>query len=272
MGYSSHAMIVLYISQYSVGNPERCNELSSCLDINIHNAAIDEIRILNECRNVRLPIRGKVETRNIDKRPDYADYFQWMRESPPRNSGISIIANSDIYFDDSILALSQSLKPNQCAALSRWDRNSSGAPILFDRNDSQDVWVFRGPLKNIEGNFPVGVPRCDNRILFELKQAGYEVINPSFSVRVYHLHSGVRQEYSNENLEQFVDPPYAYLWPHNLWSLPRTILYNLRHPDARLSWRFDRRKFARSLPVRAVKKVWSMAKQTLGGTSPGTKH
>jgi hypothetical protein len=115
--------------------------------------------------------------------------------------------------------------------------------------------VFKGPLRDVQADFPVGVPRCDNRFLYELKRAGYEVINPAFSIRAYHLHAGVRGEYQGENLAQFVDPPYAYLWPHNLWSLPRTLWHNLRHPQARIGWRLDRRRIARSLPLRAARKL-----------------
>ena len=203
----------------------------------------------------------KIRAERSEIRPTYGDFFHWANESQTSCSDISVIANSDIYFDDDLLVLAQALKPGQCAALSRWNVSSTGETVLYDRNDSQDVWVFSGPLRKILGNFPVGVPRCDNRILFELKKAGYEVINPAFSVRAYHLHSGIREEYQNENLDHFVEPPYAYLWPHNLWSLPRTMIHNIGHPDARVSWRFDRRRISKSLPVRAVSKIFSGFRQ-----------
>ncbi len=258
-------MIRLLSSFYDEANAGRHAEITKCLRRNTYDKSIDEVYLFLE--NVdSLPFdHDAVLTKKISQRPTYSDFFHWVDDiSPVAAVDLTIIANSDIYFDQSIRSLCHALKPHQCAAITRWDITASGAPALFDRNDSQDVWVFRGPLKEVRGDFGVGVPRCDNRFLYELKQAGYEVINPAFSVRTYHLHAGLRPEYSVENLQHSVDPPYAYLWPHNLWSLPRTVLYNLRHPDARLSWRFDRRKFARWLPVRAVNKIWRASKGWFG--------
>lgn len=248
-------MINLYSSYYAEINRDRVNEIDFCLSENCSNDDISRISIFLEGNVFSKQKSPKIFFKSVNRRPTYNDYFEWIRESTRDNSCVSIVSNSDIYFDRNILALCQVLKPNQCAVLSRWDLTASGEPHLFDRKDSQDVWVFRGPVKQVYGDFPVGVPRCDNRILYQLKQAGYEIINPAFSIRAYHLHAGQRQEYSNANLGNFVDPPYAYLWPHNLWSLPRTLLYNFKHPDARVSWRFDRRRFLNLLPIRAILKL-----------------
>ena len=260
-------MIAIYTSIYNEKNEQRKAEIIECLRKNTKSSFIDEIYLFVEGEAFLDVSSKKIRQQRIGWRPKYNDYFDLAANHQVTHSDLVLIANSDIYFDENINSLCHALKPNQCAALSRWNIKPSSAPVLLDRNDSQDVWAFRGPLKKIQGDFPVGVPRCDNRILYELKRTGYEVINPSFSVRAYHLHSGIRQEYSGENLAYTVDPPYAYLWPHNLWSLPRTILYNLRYPNARLSWRFDQRKFASSLPVRSAKKVWRMLKSWLGGVS-----
>ena len=250
-------MVILFTSIYKEINPVRYEEVLKTLNLNLESKAINRICLFLE--RTTCPVENeKIIKKHIGGRPTYKDFLDWCKIVSGGEDDIVVIANSDIFLDKNILALCQSLRPNQCAALSRWDIAPSGTPVLFDRNDSQDVWVFRGPLKKILGEFPVGVPRCDNRFLHELQSAGYEVINPAFSIRAYHLHSGIRPEYAGENQANFVDPPYAYVWPHNLWSLPRTYFYNFRHPDARLSWRFDRRKFAGSLPVRAAMKIGRM--------------
>ena len=196
-----------------------------------------------------------VERRRFQRRPTYQDYFQWANECVSGNDEVSVIANSDIYFDKTLLTLARCLRPNQCAALSRWDVQPDGTSRLFDRNDSQDVWVFRGKIRPIVADFCMGIPRCDNRMLYELRAAGYEVINPAFSVKVFHLHAGERGEYPGQIDGMHVDPPYAYLWPHNLLSLPATLWHRLRHPDVPLGWRIDWRKLQRSLPWRAVKRL-----------------
>jgi hypothetical protein len=265
-------MNYLFTSHYNESSSVRNDELIRCLRCNIQSASVGTILLFVEATKSPIGSHAKLICRPIRKRPTYSDFFSWAAQLDVKAADLVIIANSDIYFDNNLQALVEALKEDQCAALSRWDISPSGEPVLLDRSDGQDVWVFRGPLKKIRGDFPVGVPRCDNRMLYELQKAGYEVINPSFSVRAYHLHSGTRQEYSVQNLEHFIDPPYAYLWPHNLWSLPRTVLYNLRHPDARVSWRFDRRKFSGLLPVRTVTKVWRMInKQSAKGLEQKTE-
>lgn len=246
-------MLRLFTSTYSETNPTRIEELRRCLQINIACDAITTIHVLREPSSRPLPINSKLKVRDINTRPRYIDFFDWSKELESNNSEIVVIANCDIYFDETLSVFAKALKDGQCAALARWDVLPDSDPVLFDRNDSQDVWIFRGPVKEINGDFSVGVPRCDNRLLHELKKAGYKVINPAFSIRSFHLHSGQREEYQSENLEHFVEPPHAYLWPHNLWSLPRTLLHNLLNPDTRVGWRFDKRKFEGLFLVRVAR-------------------
>lgn len=248
-------MIRLFSSQYPEANPIRAAELQTCLNTNLAIHYIDEVVLLLEQACVAPPSHVKLRTRRNDARPTYNKFLRWAQELLPSKSDLTIIANSDIYFDENLAALAEALKPGQCAALSRWDIQPDGSATLFDRNDSQDAWVFKGPLRDVLADFPVGTPRCDNRFLYELQRAGYQVINPAFSIRAYHLHAGQRAEYQSEKREHFVDPPYAYLWPHNLFSLPRTLWHNLKSPGARIGWRLDRRRIARSLPIRAWRKL-----------------
>jgi hypothetical protein len=166
---------------------------------------------------------------------------------------ISIIANTDIWFGNDIEVVKRALKADECFALARWE--STG---LFDRNDSQDCWIFRGKVRDVYGDFPLGVPRCDNRMVYELERAGYRIRNPSFSVRAHHLHARQFREYGSDNLETFVPPPYGYLWPGNIWSLPKTLIHNIRHPEMRVSWRVDRRRLASSVPIRVARGAYRL--------------
>jgi len=255
-------VIRVYTSYYRECNALRHSELLECLRRNVECPVIDEVCLLLEAVE-RPPFEHeKLRTKQIVTRPTYTQFFQWINDVKSLTSDLSIIANSDIYFDAGIASFRKALKDNQCAALARWDEKASGDIVPLYRNDSQDAWVFRGSLKKVTGDFHVGVPRCDNRMLYELKKAGYEVINPAFSIKAFHLHAGRRPEYQNENLEHFVEPPYAYLWPHNLWSLPRTLRYNLQHPDARIGWRLDRRRLECSLPGRALRKLMRLLRST----------
>ena len=242
-------MLRLFTTSYPEPNPQRSAEYALCLEKNRQCRSIDGIYIIAEPGSSALSGSDELTIRQSSSRPTYDDFFHWINELAGEDD-LSIIANSDIWFDDSIRAAAESLRSGQCFALARWDGNK-----LSYRNDSQDCWMWRGRIKNVHGNFPLGVPRCDNRLMHELRAAGYEVLNPAFSVRAHHVHAGVRGEYAEANLTHFVEPPYGYLWPHNLWSLPRTIAHNLSDPSRKLGWRVDKRRIAASLPVRAAAKL-----------------
>ncbi|QDS88902.1 hypothetical protein EC9_30970 [Rosistilla ulvae] len=258
-------MIRLFTSFYLAPDDARLAEIVECLHRNVAANAVDEVCLLLETCSGPFE-HPKIKARPISGRPLYRDLFEWARESCKSNDDLSIVCNSDIYFDSSLLALQRTLQANQCVALTRWDVRNNGSAILFNRNDTQDAWIFRGPPRDIVDDFPIGVPRCDNRIMYELRRAGYLVINPAFSVRSYHLHAGQREEYDQTKLSAFVDPPYQYLWPHNLCSLNRTLLYNLLHPSERIGWRMDWRWLRGTLPVRCLQKFASALTRTKGAT------
>jgi hypothetical protein len=242
-------MLRLFTTSYPEPNAWRSAEYAQCLEKNRQCRSVDGIYVIAEPGSPTTSESGKVTIRQSSSRPTYDDFFDWINELAG-DDDLSIIANADIWFDDPIGTAGKSLKPDQCIALARWDGDK-----LFDRNDSQDCWMWRGKIKNVRGDFPLGVPRCDNRLMHELRAAGYDVRNPAFSVKAHHVHAGARGEYDHTNLTHFVEPPYGYLWPHNLWSLPRTIAHNLSDPSRKLGWRVDKRRIAASLPVRAAAKL-----------------
>ena len=248
-------MIRLFTSHYPEKCASRLGDLRTCLNRNLANPVVDAVCLLLEGVEMPCPEEARLQVRVVSDRPKYQDFFDWANELCSSADDAVVIANSDIYLDQSIRALVQTLKANQCAALARWDVTANNSVSLFDRNDSQDVWVFKGKIRPVVSNYLMGVPRCDNRLLYELRAAGYEVINPAFSVRAHHLHNGERGEYPGEIQGLHVDPPYNYLWPHNLRSLPATSLHNLRYPDSKLGWRIDWRKLQRTLPWRAADKL-----------------
>lgn len=254
-------MIRLFTTFYPEGNPSRLAEYLECVRRNVACAAIDEINILAETGSPSLPESNKIRVRSADRRPTYDDFFIWIKELASPDD-VSILSNTDIWFGNEIGLLTRIIGPRECVALGRWDGDT-----LFDRNDSQDTWAFRGRVEGVEGGFPVGVPRCDNRILFELESAGYRILNPAFSIKANHVHAGRRAEYATDTLTHFVEPPYRYLWPHNLWSFPRTFLHNIRNPRQRVQWRFDRRRASSWLPIRAVAKVGRLASSRLSKRS-----
>jgi hypothetical protein len=239
-------MLRLFTTLYHENDPVRRAEYAECLRRNLECSAVGEVCLLVEGEGLEWPESPKIRVRRIESRPTYGDYFQWIGEvAGPKD--VSVVANADIWFDGSIGAAVGRLALRECYALARWDRD-----CLWDRNDSQDCWFFRGKVIGVLGDLQIGVVRCDNRILYELQQAGYRVLNPAFSIRANHLHAGERAEYG-ETEAHFIQPPYRYLWPHNLLGPIGTFWHNLRHSQQRLGWRFDWRRWNPSRAVSAAR-------------------
>jgi len=135
---------------------------------------------------------------------------------------VNVIANSDIYFDGTI----HFAKPTagHCYALSRWDVNADGSIALWDHADSADVWVFFGQPPKVEIPWTMGIPGIDNRLAWELQNAGMVVTNPSRTIKTYHIHNIAYRSYLVDENGQGrggdkiirVPPPYAHVKPVHL--------------------------------------------------------
>lgn len=196
--------INLFTSWYK-SNRDAENE--ECLKRNIENPLIDKIYLLSE-DDKEVVQNEKIVCIRLNHRPHYNDFFNIANDM---NSEIAIIANSDIYFNQSLNLLSR-LTEDKCYALSRWD-NIQGDLQLFNRMDSQDVWIFRGKIRDVNSNFEIGRLGCDNRIAYELNKSGYSIKNPCFDIQACHLHQGNNGDNSIHQREIKIPPPYMYVMP-----------------------------------------------------------
>lgn len=199
-------MINLFTSYFRSDNAFRQNELDMCLNKNIACKEIDRIYLLCD-QPTEVPSHPKITPIYIRHRPTYDVMFSFVN-SYTGDQDYNVIANSDIYFDETLKLVNQ-YNPNYCLALTRWEVEKTGIRFL-NRRDSQDVWIFKGKARDVKGDFGLGVPGCDNAIAFRFEQAGYKVINPSRTIKTYHLHqSGVR----TYNVNVKVPQPYKLIEP-----------------------------------------------------------
>lgn len=165
-------MINLFINYFEHQNDERRKEIDYCLDMNTANENIDNIIFVQEGRRAK-----------------YNDFFLDMQDYP---NDINIIANADIFFDETITKALE-IKQNQCYALTRYEKEGRKW-ILFGRNGtqdawwSQDVWIFKGVPKRINANFNLGIWGCDNHFAYLIWRAGYNITNPCSKIKCYHMH------------------------------------------------------------------------------------
>ena len=248
--------IYLYTTFYKEQNNLRKQELLSCFQNNLSNKAISKIIVFNEGESIAYLEPTKIEEVFIDKRPTYQDFINYINTNSSPDD-IHIITNTDIYFDKNIEVLKLINLNNTCFALSRWDTTESRKPKLYKYNDSQDVWIFKGPIKNnLKANFPLGVPRCDNRLLYELQKASYTVLNTAYSIKSFHLHKRhVAKLYTDDDNFFEIEPPFRYMYPHNLFGFWKTCFFNLKHKEQLGAYHYDIKKLNNWLVIRLAKKL-----------------
>jgi hypothetical protein len=178
----------LFVQYYQQENIERQRELDACSRINHNSKYFNKIFSLTD-------------------RLTYKQIFELTKDYP---DCINVIANSDIYFDETIL-YARFIQENDCYALSRWDYKEDKKIVLHDTHNSQDVWIFNGVANVSGGDFYLGLPGCDNRIAWEIKQSGYNVLNPSKTIHAIHLHLSDYRTYTKKDI---ISQPYYYIYPH----------------------------------------------------------
>ena len=198
-------MINLYTSFYQDKDEVRQSELLYCLNQNISNPLIDKIYLMVE-GEVNLPESDKIIIVNF-KRPTYRDFFELVNRTVPHKDDISIVCNTDIYFNHTLSLLD--VQERQCIALSRWDFKKEGLKLHNERY-SQDTWIFKGKIRNVRfADFYMGIPGCDNRIAYELNRCGYRLLNPATTIQSIHYHQSDLHNYDQETPK--IPKPYLYV-------------------------------------------------------------
>lgn len=231
LGFHKSNLLVL-VSQYYISNStsrQRLNDM--VLRKNMRNPSISQIFLLTESL-VDLSFFHDFEGNEklvqvvIGERLTFRLAFQFANS---RLVGRTVIvSNADIYFDHSLSLLLEHPFPNKIAlALLKWIDHSSNEflPVsdiseshisLQLRTDSQDSWIFKSPLPELllseDTAFPLGVPRCDNRIALLFEKAGMQVFNPALfvhgiEIQPRDLYAGGRDQANLYSHERSVNLP-----------------------------------------------------------------
>lgn len=216
-------MIVLFTTYYRDKNKQRAKEIDKCLKLNVNNPMFSQVVVFVEHDDLPVPYyRENTTIAMVKYRPYYSDI---IRVANHLMADFSIICNSDIYFDDSLSKI-RSMAKDEVYALSRWDCQKDGTVKLLNQKDSQDTWIFRGKIsEQLRCDFSMGKAGCDNRLAFELMQAGYRVSNPSHSIVTHHLHNSNVRNYNIHNVKDRVQPPYAMVEPSSLETKKQAIYH-----------------------------------------------
>jgi len=162
-------MIHLFLNTYRDPLPQRNAEMAQAMRRNKACRHIDHVHEITD-----------------PARPSIRQLLAIMR-SRVGWADVAVIANSDIYFDDTA-ALLNHVGYQECFALSRREGDQSEQLCEYPRG-MQDAWVFRGPPPLVVADFPLGMYAGDNRLNRLFQDAGYTVYNPSQSIKIHHLHA-----------------------------------------------------------------------------------
>ena len=197
---------ILATQIYDLKNQSRFKEILDCLYRNSGLTAINNIILFINPKQLYdyVPKNDRIIYLYPEKHITFKECFNQLEIAKkrlyPKEDCLLITANSDIFFTNADISIAMSnITEHQAYALSRWDIKHDGKHLLYDRRDSQDTWMFKNMIKLGQYDIELGRPGCDNRILYELEKAGYEVINPSKTIKTFHQHIHKSDTYNDND-------------------------------------------------------------------------
>jgi len=222
-------------------NPERHKEIQYCLAMNVMNPLIDYIYLLTEYETDYTPYTHmelgitseKIIQIPLKHRMKYSDVFHFVKDI--NCYGYVIIANADIFFDESLKnVLNSSMNEKQqvmCQLRYEYDGHLANTRIFGPRADSQDAWIYHSKWNPILEehkkvfDFQLGQAGCDNHITYLFKICGFGLINDPEKVHCLHYHKTQIRDYDRKNA---IKPPYLLITP---MSISMEIDVNIDHQE-----------------------------------------
>ena len=208
--------ITVFTPYFAAKTPERQAELDLCLRQNLACAALGRLVLMIDDGHVPPLEHPKLQIHRMDGRPSYLHW--WQLTEALADGHVSILANSDIYFDETLPRVKTALAgPRRFLALSRHEKVGDGLQPHANPKWSQDVWGVRAgqalaPSLRQALNVPLGVPRCDNKIAYLFAVHGWAVHNPMQDLRSVHVHE-TQQRHYDKKTDTTVMGGVAYVHP-----------------------------------------------------------
>jgi len=208
-------MIRIIYSYYRDANQRRAAEINACFGQIALCPGAGEMHIL--CEHEPPFVTPRTIIHPCEGRPKCRDLFNLIATASDQRD-INIVLNSDCFPEPADLPMLEFLAADEAWCVSRVEI-SSAVPLKIDTRknkrrarkhpfDMQDAWIIRGtPKEGMTLDFFMGMPGCDNRLAYELQQAGYRISNPASFFRLYHFHTSAERNYDES---QRVAPPYAF--------------------------------------------------------------
>jgi hypothetical protein len=166
-----------------------------------------------------LPARDKLKIYAVEAdRISYRDWLLLALSLPEITDGHIIgLINTDCFISNgSLNDMFAALDPNVFLCISRHEYFENGslheAPHL-----SQDAWIMQYNQAKISlladhANIKLGMPGCDNRITYILKENGYNPVNPCLAINISHVHLNQCRQYTEKDR---IYGSYCFVLPSN---------------------------------------------------------
>lgn len=220
----AHTPLVLITNLYNEKNPQRITEYITCLEKNIEHTLIDHIHVIYDTNGpengqiLQFLQENEISITYNKGRPTYGFCFDLANELYPEC--IILLTNADIYFNITLEKLIDYDLTNKFLALTRWNVTQSGQLAIhkwgkIPATGSQDVWIFKTPLKKFKKeDIVMGLRHCDIKIAYQGRAAGLKVFNPCLDIQCCHLHLSKIRNYQMKKLEPGVPVIYSLPWCH----------------------------------------------------------
>lgn len=200
-GYSMN--IDLYVNYYNSRQSERQEEIRSCIDANIANAHIDYVYIITfEYDSYIQDISSKYKKVRVIHLNDciklsYHDFIRYAKDYGGDNS-ISVFANVDIIFDETINNLKSYISDNDFICISRLELGpNNNWQRINNPHQSQDAWCIKNTslnsidlnLLNEISDIKLGSARCDMKVAALFFVYGWNVVNLCNFINIKHIHT-----------------------------------------------------------------------------------
>jgi hypothetical protein len=188
---------------YKTENEERQKEIDLCLINNTKNNLIKKIYLFNDKYYDLDFVKDNSKIIQVIHEPIFLGRYTYKQLINFSNiyleNEICIMANSDIFFDNTLKYLTNYNFNNKFLALTRYEYDTN--QLYIGGKSSQDTWIFKSPyLGNTnELNFCFGIPGCDNSLTYFVHKNNYIIYNPSLTIKSWHVHKSNIRTYSNNN-------------------------------------------------------------------------
>jgi hypothetical protein len=227
--------MILLTFYYNTQNLERQKEINECLINNTKNNLIKKIFLFNDkYYDLDFINDNNKKIIQVILEPVLLGRYSFKQliffSNIYLDNEVCILANSDIFFDNSLNYLLNYNFKNKFMVLTRYEFDTKNMHI--GGKSSQDTWIYNSPYTgNLdELDFCFGIPGCDNSFTYLIYKNNYIIYNPSLTIKSWHIHKSNIRTYTNKNR---IYGYYMYIEPSKLYdkNIKFTIVLSLYDKD-----------------------------------------